>query len=114
MMKKRVAVRVIGVNCEVLHSPKCFPAVPSNFQMLPSPASHREQINTVFKACKLTVADVEKLQATQIELLTLALTPQIDDSDSTSEYSDDDDVAGRGRSEPETKPILSVRECYSI
>eukprot|EP00064_Thunnus_orientalis_P017937 superscaffoldBa00003959_g18023 len=33
---------------------------------------------------------------------------EIDDSDSTSEYSDDD-VMGRGRSEPETKPILSVQ-----
>ncbi|XP_035471517.1 transmembrane protein 104 isoform X1 [Scophthalmus maximus] len=38
---------------------------------------------------------------------------QIDDSDSTSEYSDDDVVA-RGRSEPETKPILSVRECQQV
>uniref|UniRef100_A0A3Q3KIY0 Amino acid transporter transmembrane domain-containing protein n=1 Tax=Monopterus albus TaxID=43700 RepID=A0A3Q3KIY0_MONAL len=34
---------------------------------------------------------------------------ETDESDSTSEYSDDD-VMGRGRSEPETKPILSVRE----
>ncbi|KAK9534544.1 hypothetical protein VZT92_006984 [Zoarces viviparus] len=34
---------------------------------------------------------------------------EVDDSDSTSEYSDDD-VVVRGRSEPETKPILSGRE----
>ncbi|KAM9393155.1 transmembrane protein 104 [Pholidichthys leucotaenia] len=33
---------------------------------------------------------------------------EVDDSDSTSEYSDDD-VMCRGRSEPETKPILSVQ-----
>lgn len=45
----------------------------------------------------------------KMELYTLTLSPQIDDSDSTSEYSDDD-VMGRGRSQPETKPILSVRE----
>lgn len=67
-------------------------------------------------ACKLSVVCVEKLgkQATQREDHTLILSSQIDDSDSTSEYSDDD-VVGRGRSEPETKPILSVREygkCY--
>ncbi|XP_068433927.1 transmembrane protein 104 [Clinocottus analis] len=34
---------------------------------------------------------------------------EVDDSDSTSEYSDDDVVAVRGRAEPETKPILSVQ-----
>ncbi|XP_061906299.1 transmembrane protein 104 [Entelurus aequoreus] len=33
---------------------------------------------------------------------------EINDDDSTSDYSDDD-VTGRGRSEPETKPILSVQ-----
>lgn len=33
---------------------------------------------------------------------------EVDDSDSTSEYSDDD-IMVRGRSEPETKPILSVQ-----
>lgn len=61
---------VIGVNCEELHSAKCFPAVVCNFQMLPSPASHTEQINTLLIACKLTVVYVEKLrkQETKIEL----------------------------------------------
>ncbi|KAE8282755.1 Transmembrane protein 104 [Larimichthys crocea] len=33
---------------------------------------------------------------------------EVDDSDSTSDYSDDD-VTNRGRSAPETKPILSVQ-----
>lgn len=100
----------VGVPCEALDSPKCFPAVACNFQMLPSPASHTQQINAVLIACKLTVVYVQKLgkQATKIELYALVLSPQVD-SDSTSEYSDDD-VVGRGRSEPETKPILSVRE----
>ncbi|KAM3597197.1 uncharacterized protein V6R79_001244 [Siganus canaliculatus] len=37
---------------------------------------------------------------------------EVDDSDSTSEYSDDD-VMARGRSEPETKPILSVQRSGS-
>ncbi|KAI3359349.1 hypothetical protein L3Q82_002628 [Scortum barcoo] len=53
----------------------------------------------------------EKLgkQAPKPELYTLSVfAPQIEDSDSTSEYSDDD-IVGRGRSEPETKPILSVQ-----
>lgn len=101
----------VGVNIEVLDPPKCFPAVACNFQMLPFPASRTEQINAVLIACKLTVVYVTILgkHATNIELHTLVLSPQIDDSDSTSEYSDDD-VVGRGRSEPETKPILSVRE----
>ncbi len=102
---------VIGVTCEALDSPKCFPAVACDFQMLPSPVSHTLQINAVLIACKLTVVYVQKLgeQATKTELYTLTLSPQIEDSDSTSDYSDDD-VVGRGRSEPETKPILSVRE----
>lgn len=43
-------------------------------------------------------------------MCTLMLSPKIKDSDSTSEYSDDDAV-GQGRSEPESKPILSVRKC---
>ncbi|XP_005924222.1 transmembrane protein 104 isoform X1 [Simochromis diagramma] len=34
---------------------------------------------------------------------------QVENSDSTSEYSDDDEVTCRGRSEPETRPILSVQ-----
>lgn len=37
------------------------------------------------------------------------LSPKIEDNDSASEYSDDDAV-GRGRSEPESKPILSIRK----
>lgn len=102
-------MHAVGVNCEVA---KCFPAVASDFQMLPSPASYTEQINTVLIACKLSVVYVEKLgkQATLRELYTLISSSQID-SDSTSDYSDDD-VVGRSRSEPETKPILSVREYY--
>lgn len=36
--------------------------------------------------------------------------PQINDNESSSEYSEDDDVIGRSRGEPESKPILSVRE----
>lgn len=38
------------------------------------------------------------------------LSPKIEESDSTSEYSDDDAV-GQGLSEPESKPILPIREC---
>uniref|UniRef100_A0A8P4GN70 Amino acid transporter transmembrane domain-containing protein n=1 Tax=Dicentrarchus labrax TaxID=13489 RepID=A0A8P4GN70_DICLA len=46
---------------------------------------------------------------TRIHRFTCSLVfEKVDDSDSTSEYSDDD-VMGRGRSEPETKPILSVQ-----
>lgn len=102
---------MIGVSCEVPCSPKCFPAAASNFQMFRSPASHTEQINAVLKACKQSVVYVEKLgkQAMQREVHTFISSSQIEDSDSTSEYSDDD-VTGRGRSEPETKPILSVRK----
>lgn len=102
---------MIGVSCGVLCSPKYFPAVASNFQMFCSHASHTEQINTVLIACKLSVVYVEKLGklAIQREAHTLVSSSQIDESDSTSEYSDDD-VMGRDRSEPETKPILSVRE----
>lgn len=41
--------------------------------------------------------------------MTLSVHQQIHDHDSTLDYSDDDSVA-RGRGEPETKPILSVRK----
>ncbi|XP_012991261.1 transmembrane protein 104 [Esox lucius] len=34
---------------------------------------------------------------------------EVKDSDSTSDYSEDEDVIVRGRSEPETRPILSVQ-----
>lgn len=103
---------VIGVNCEVTPISKVL------FQLLlviprccfPPAASQTQQINTVLIACKLTVVYWEiREKQEKHSIYTLVLSPQIDDSDSNSDYSDDD-VMARGRSEPETKPILSVRE----
>ena len=54
--------------------------------------------------------DETKQRTTELHTF-LCLPPQTD-SDS-SEYSDDD-VMARGRAEPETKPILSVREYHSL